>query len=46
MLTILQCFDNSVCVVNRLCFEPSEGETNIKERRGGRVKGNNESDAR
>lgn len=40
MLTILQCFDNSVCVFNRLCFESSEGETNMKGRRGGKVKGN------
>jgi hypothetical protein len=31
MLTILQCFDNSVCVINRFCFESSESETNMRE---------------
>jgi hypothetical protein len=46
MLTILQCFDNSLCVVNRLCFESSESQTNMKGRRGGKVEGKNESDAR
>jgi hypothetical protein len=39
-------FDNSVCGVNKLCFDSNESEINMKGREGGRVKGKNEIDVR